>query len=47
MKPNQNPKSAPLRSILSVTTFVILFLGVGFLSLNFILALFDKFSSTI
>ncbi len=47
MKPNQNPKSDQLRSILSVTTFVILVLGVGFLSLNFILALVHKFSSTI
>jgi len=47
MKSNQNPKSAQLRSIFSVTTFVILVLGVGFLSVNFILALFHKFSSTI
>jgi len=47
MKPNQNPKFDQLRSIFSITAFVILVLGVGFLSLNFILALFHKFSSTI
>ncbi|MEK0178531.1 hypothetical protein [Microcoleus anatoxicus] len=33
-----------LQSILSITIFVILVLGVGFLSVNFILALYGKFS---
>jgi|AGSF01.1.fsa_nt_gi hypothetical protein len=47
MKPNQNLKSDRFRSILSVATFVILVMGVGFLSVNFILALINKFSSTI
>lgn len=47
MKSNQNPQSDLLRSILSVTIFVILVLGVGFLSVNFIVALVHKFSATI
>ncbi|WP_197047512.1 hypothetical protein [Planktothrix serta] len=47
MKPNQPLKSNPLRSILSITTFMILVMAVGFLSVNFILALIHKFSSPI
>lgn len=47
MKPNNPLKSDWLRSILSITTFVILVIGVGFLSVNFILALIHKFSSII
>jgi hypothetical protein len=47
MKPNQNPKSDQLRSIFSITIFVILVLGVGFLSVNFILALVHKLSSNV
>ena len=47
MKPNNPLKSDGLRSILSITTFVILVLGVGFLSVNFILALIHKLSSII
>jgi len=33
-----------LRSIFSIAIFIILVLGVGFLSVNFILALYAKFS---
>ncbi len=33
-----------LKSIFSITIFVILVLGVGFLSMNFILAIYAKFS---
>jgi len=33
-----------LKSIFSIGTFIILVLGVGFLSVNFILALYAKFS---
>jgi hypothetical protein len=33
-----------LKSIFSITIFVILVLGVGFLSINFILAIYAKFS---
>ncbi|CAD5951287.1 hypothetical protein PCC9214_02571 [Planktothrix tepida] len=47
MKPNEPLKSDRLRSILSLTTFVILVIGVGFLSVNFILALIHKLSSII
>jgi hypothetical protein len=47
MKHGTKSKSDRFRSILSITTFVILVMGVGFLSGNFILALINKFSSTI
>ncbi len=47
MKPNEPSKSDSLRSILSITTFIILVLGVGFLSVNFIWALIHKISGTI
>ena len=33
-----------LKSIFSIGIFIILVLGVGFLSVNFILALYGKFS---
>ncbi len=33
-----------LKSIFSITIFVILVLGVGFLSINFIVAIYAKFS---
>jgi hypothetical protein len=33
-----------LKSIFSIATFIILVLGVGFLSVNFISALYAKFS---
>ena len=33
-----------LKSIFSITIFIILVLGVGFLSVNFILAIYAKFS---
>jgi hypothetical protein len=33
-----------LKSIFSITIFVILILGVGFLTINFILAIYAKFS---
>ncbi len=33
-----------LKSIFSITIFVILVLGVGFLSINFILAIYAKIS---
>ena len=33
-----------LKSIISIAIFIILVLGVGFLSVNFILALYAKFS---
>ncbi|MFM6189028.1 MAG: hypothetical protein ACKPEN_15505 [Planktothrix sp.] len=47
MKPNEPLKSDSLRSILSITTLIILVVGVGFLSVNFILALIHKLSGTI
>lgn len=41
----KNPNSfEKIRPILSMATFVILLIGVGFLSVNFILALIAKFS---
>ncbi|ERT04154.1 hypothetical protein M595_5905 [Lyngbya aestuarii BL J] len=44
MKPENRRFVDQIRPLLSVTTFVILIIGVGFLSVNFILALISKFS---
>lgn len=44
MKPENPSFFEKIRPLLSMTLFVILVIGVGFLSINFILALIAKFS---
>ncbi|WP_324706893.1 hypothetical protein [Lyngbya sp. CCY1209] len=43
MEPNDKPGFEKIRPILSIATFIILAIGVGFLSINLIVALIDKF----
>jgi len=43
MEPNDKPGFEKIRPILSITTFIILAIGVGFLSFNLVIALIDKF----
>lgn len=42
MKPNQPFNAEQIRSIASILTFILLVIGVGFLSVNFVLALIQK-----
>lgn len=44
MEPEKTHFFEKIRPFLSQATFVILVIGVGFLSVNFILALIQKFS---
>lgn len=43
MKKNQPLNLEKIRSIVSILTFILLVIGVGFLSVNFGLALMHKF----
>lgn len=44
MKPNQPFNPETIRSLVSILTFIFLVIAVGFLSVNFGLALLEKFS---
>ena len=44
MKPNQPFNTEKIRSIASILTFILLVIGVGFLSVNFVVAFIQKFT---